>query len=165
MFFNPVHYEPVRLEFHAAKLYVGQDIKGTDKTYNDLKQTYQIAILAKERFFPDNNYFHSFEYFDPINQVSLNSRTRIITLELVKASEKEEKPVNEMSVSECWTYYFEYLTNRNSRDKIIEILEKEEGIAMANQVLNTISRDEEERYRIMRDEKILLDYCKIGIRN
>jgi predicted transposase/invertase (TIGR01784 family) len=29
---------------------------------------------------------------------------------------------------------------------------------MANQVLNSISRDEEERARIMRDEKILLDY-------
>ena len=29
---------------------------------------------------------------------------------------------------------------------------------MASQVLRTISRDEEERARIMRDEKILLDY-------
>ena len=29
---------------------------------------------------------------------------------------------------------------------------------MANQVLMTISRDEEERARLMRDEKILLDY-------
>ena len=56
MSLNPDRFEPVRLEFHTAKLFIGQDIKGTDKTYNDLKRTYQIAILVKERFFPDGDF-------------------------------------------------------------------------------------------------------------
>jgi hypothetical protein len=50
MSLNPDPFEPVRLEFHIGKLFTGQDIRGTNKTYNDLKQAYQIAILVKERF-------------------------------------------------------------------------------------------------------------------
>ena len=138
MCFNPLDHEPVRLEFHAAKLFIGQDIKGIDRDYDDLKQAYQIAILAKRRFFPDNKYFHSFEYFDPENHVSLGGKTRIITLELIKADEIAEKPIDEMSVSERWTYFFEYLTIEAKRDKINELLKKEEGISMANQALMTI---------------------------
>ncbi len=84
MCFNPNAHEPVRLEYHAAKLFVGQDLHGEDKTYDDLKETYQIAILAKEKFFPDENFAHNFLYYDPDNRVSLGGRTRIITVELVK---------------------------------------------------------------------------------
>ena len=46
MSLNPDSFEPVRLEFHAGKLFTGQDIRGTHKTYDDLKQAYQIAILV-----------------------------------------------------------------------------------------------------------------------
>ena len=53
---------------------------------------------------------------------------------------------------------FEYLTDKKRRDKINELLKKEEGISMANQVLMTISRDERERERLMQEERILLDY-------
>ena len=158
MCFNSHDFEPVRLEFHAAKLYIAQDIKGKDKNFDALKQAYQIGILAKKRFFKDKNYFHSFEYYDPENQVSLGGRTRIITLELIKANKIAEKPIDEMSVSEGWMYFFEYLTDKKKRDKINELLKKEEGINMANQVLMTISRDERERERLMQEEKILLDY-------
>ena len=49
--------EPVRLEFYAGKLFTGQDIRGAGKTYDDLKEAYQIAILAKERFFPDEVFY------------------------------------------------------------------------------------------------------------
>ena len=50
------------------------------------------------------------------------------------------------------------MTNKEKRDKINELLKKEEGIGMANQVLMTISRDERERERLMQEERILLDY-------
>jgi len=67
MAFNPYASEPVRLEYHAARLFVGQGLHGQDKTYDDLKETYQIAILAKERFFPDENFVHNFLYYDQNN--------------------------------------------------------------------------------------------------
>ena len=158
MCFNPKTYEPVRMEFHLAKLLIGQDIRGQDKDFDDLQQSFQISIIAKERFFDDEEYKHVFEYYDPENRVSLNGRSKIITLELCKLNRIIKKPINEMSIPERWAIFFEYLTDGSKRDKINEILEQEEGIYMAGQVLMTVSRDEEERARIMRDEKIELDY-------
>ena len=109
MSLEPDVYEKERLEFYAARLFTGQDIHGTGKDYADLKEAYQIAILAKNRFFPDEVFLHSFEYYDPFNKIPLNGRSRIITLELSKLEEVVEKPVAQMSVQEYWAVYFRYL--------------------------------------------------------
>ena len=158
MCFNPKPFEPRRLEFYVAKLFTAQDIKGTGKGYLDLKQTYQIAILAKEHFFNDEEFFHTFEYYDPKHLISLNGLSKIITLELPKLDTIVKKPASQMNIPERWGVYLEYLTDKSKRSKINEIVELEEGIAMASEVLLTISRDEEERARIMRAEKTELDY-------
>ena len=157
MSYNPDTFEPVRLEFHAGKLFTGQDIRGTAKSYKDLKRAYQIAILAKERFFPDEVFLHAFEYYDPTNKVSLNGRSRIITIELSKMDMIVEKPTAEMSAAEHWAVFFRYLTDKSKRRKINEIIESEEGIAMASEVLITISKDEVERARLRSEEKYQLD--------
>jgi predicted transposase/invertase (TIGR01784 family) len=157
MSLNPDPFEPVRLEFHAGKLFTGQDIRGGEKTYDDLRYAYQIAILAKERFFPDEVAFHTFEYYDPVHEVALNGRSRIITVELSKAEKVVEKPIPEMSAQEHWAVFFRYLTDKAKRGKINEILDYEEGIAMASEVLLTISKDEVERARLVSEYKYQLD--------
>jgi hypothetical protein len=96
MSLNPDRFEPVRLEFYAGKLFIGQDVRGTDKSYGNLKRAYQIAILAKKRFFQDGIPLHTFEYYDPAHNVSLNGRTRIITLELSKLGKAVKKPIKEL---------------------------------------------------------------------
>jgi predicted transposase/invertase (TIGR01784 family) len=158
MSFKQDELEPVRLEYHAGKLFTGQDIRGIDKNYSDLKQAYQIAIIAKKKLFPDNIFFHTFEYYDSAGKIPLNGRSRIITLELSKLGNIVKKPVNEMETPESWAFYLRYLTDREKRGKINEIIEANEGIALASEVLMTISRDEEERARLMQIEKIELDY-------
>jgi len=154
---NPDPFEPVRLEFYAGRLFTGQDIRGTDKTYDDLQYAYQIAVLAKERFFSDKDFFHMFEYYDPDRNVSLNGRSRIITIELSKLEKIVENSATDMNSQEHWAVYMEYLTNKEKRQKINEILELEEGIAMANKVLLTISRDEVERARLESEYKYEVD--------
>jgi len=158
MSLDPRSYEPFRLEYYSGILFTGQDISGIDKDYNDLKQTYQIAILAKERFFKDEEFYHSFEYYDPINRITLCGKTRIITVELCKVKKIVDKPIENMSATELWAYYLEYLTDRKKTSKIREIIEKERGIAMANEVLKSISKDEIERVRLMSELKNRLDY-------
>jgi hypothetical protein len=148
MAFNPKASEPVRLEYHAARLFTGQDIHGNDKTYNDLKETYQIAILAKKKFFPDGNLTHDFLYYDPKTHISLGGRTRIITLELEKAEPAAGKPVEEMTGAELWAVFFQYLTDGGKRGKIIEIIKREKGIAMAVNTLVNITQDEIEYARL-----------------
>ena len=157
MSLNPRPFEPVRLEFHVGKLFTAQDIRGTGKTYDDLKEAYQIAILARERFFSDEAFLHIFEYYDPIHAMSLDGRSCIITLELSKLEDVVEKPVNEMDEKESWAVYFRYLTDKSKRYKINEILEQEEGIAMASEVLIHISKDEIERARLESGLKYELD--------
>jgi len=142
MSLNPDKFEPVRLEFHAGKLFTGQDIRGADKTFDDLKPAYQIAFLVKEEFFADEAFLHTFEYYDPERRMSLKGRSRIITLELAKLDRIIEKPVREMSEQEHWAVFFRYLTDKTKRQKINELMEYEEGIVMASEVLLTISKDE-----------------------
>jgi predicted transposase/invertase (TIGR01784 family) len=158
MSFNPKASEPVRLEYHAARLFTGQDIHGKDKIYDDLKETYQIAILAKEKFFPDKNFAHNFLYYDPDNRVPLGGRTRIITVELVKTEPIVDKPVEEMSNAELWAVFFEYLTDEEKRGKIMEIINREEGIAMAVDTLVDITQDEIEYARMSNLIKSQLDW-------
>ena len=157
MSFNPDPFEPVRLEFHAGKLFTRQDIRGTEKSYNDLKEAYQIAILGKEKFFPNESFLHTFIYYDPEKQVSLNGKSRIITVELSKMEKVAEKATEEMSIQEYWAFYFRYLTDKSMRRKINEILEKNEGIAMASEALISISKDEKEWARLMSEYKYELD--------
>ncbi|MDR1302807.1 MAG: Rpn family recombination-promoting nuclease/putative transposase [Treponema sp.] len=157
MSLNPDPFEPVRLEFHAGKLFTGQDIRGTDKSYDDLKYAYQIAILAKERFFTDETAFHTFEYYDPVRRVSLNGRSRITTVELSKLERVVEKPIGEMNAQEQWAIFFRYLLDKGKRGKINELIAYEEGIAMASEVLLSISKDEVERARLMSEYKYAVD--------
>jgi len=102
MSFNPDPFEPVRLEFHAAKLFSGQDIK--------------------------------------------SKMDRVV-----------EKPIGEMNAVEHWGIFFQYLTDMAQRRKINQIIECEEGIAMASEILMTISKDEAEKERLRSEYKYQLD--------
>jgi hypothetical protein len=86
MSLNPDAFEPVRLEFYAGKFFTGQGIRGSDRTYDDLKSTCQIAILAKGRFFAN----------DAERGISLEGGAGSVTVELSKAAGMVEKPVSEM---------------------------------------------------------------------
>jgi predicted transposase/invertase (TIGR01784 family) len=158
MSFNPIASEQVRLEYHVARLFVGQDIHGEGKTYYDLKETYQIAILAKYQFFPDEELIHDFIYYDPKTHVSLGGKTRIITVELIKTKPAVGKTVEEMTDAELWAVFFQYLTDEEKRDKIIKIINREEGIAMAVEILSNITQDEAEYARLSNLIKSELDW-------
>jgi hypothetical protein len=121
MSLNPDRFEPVRLEFHAGKLFTGQDIRGGGKTYNDLKEAYQIAFLVKGRFFGDEDFLHHFEYYDPARKVGLGGRSRIITVELGKVEDAAGKAVTEMTTPERWAFYFRYITDKSKRERINEM--------------------------------------------
>jgi len=158
MSFNPSPYEPVRLEYYTARLFTGQNAHGKKRNYHTLKETYQIAILAKKKLFKDEQLIHDFIYYDPKRLVSLRGKTRIITVELVKTKPIVDKPAKEMSNAEAWAVFFQYLTNMGKRGKIREIIKKEEGIAMAVSTLGTFTKKEIEYFRNLSLLKGELDY-------
>jgi predicted transposase/invertase (TIGR01784 family) len=158
MTMEPDEAEPVRLEFYAGKLFTGQDIRGKEKSFRDLKFAYQISIMVKKALFNDDDIVHCFEYYDPGRQISLGGRSRIITVELKKLEKIIEKPVEQMTAQECWAVFFRYITDPTRRQKINQIVETQEDIAMACQVLRTISKDEAERARLMSEYKFETDH-------
>ncbi|WP_461255286.1 PD-(D/E)XK nuclease family transposase [Treponema sp. R80B11-R83G3] len=121
-------------------------------------KTYKITILAKYKFFPDEELIHNFLYYDPKTRVLLGGKTRIITVELVKTKPIADKPVEEMATAEQWAVYFQYLTDEGKRDKINDIINREEGIAMATEILSNITQDEVEYARMSTLIKSQLDY-------
>jgi len=52
-----------------------------------------------------------------------------------------------MTNAELWAVFFQYLTNEGKRTKIIEIIEREEGIAMAATTLGSFTQSEIEYFR------------------
>jgi predicted transposase/invertase (TIGR01784 family) len=157
MTLNPDTYEPVRLEYYSSKLFIGQDIRGQYKTYNDLKNSYQIALLVNAPMFKDNVFVHNFKHYDEENGISLGGRSHIITIELSKLEQIALKPVSEMTALERWAVFFKYTPDKDKREMVNRIIECEEGIAMAGQVMMSISKDEIERARLNSEYKFEVD--------
>jgi predicted transposase/invertase (TIGR01784 family) len=139
---NPAPLEALRLEYYVSKLYINQDIKGTDKSYQNLQRTYQISIFGKRSLFKDDELVHQFAYYDRDHNMPLGGRTSIITLELSKVDRILKKPVAEMTGKEQWAVFFRYCTDKRKRVLINEILAREEGIAMAGEVIQGFTQKE-----------------------
>jgi hypothetical protein len=116
-----------------------------------------VSFLVRRGLFEDGWFLHEFEYYDAGRGVALGGRSRIITVELGKLGAAAGKPVEEMSEAEEWGIFLQYLTDKRLRGKINEIAEREEEIAMAGRVLLGLSRDENERFRLMSEHKYALD--------
>jgi hypothetical protein len=147
MSFYPDEFEPLRIEFFACRLFTGQNIRGKDADYGGLKESWQITVIGRRRFFPDDDFYHQFLYYDRDRGISLGGKSRIVTVELAKVKPLAEKPVEEMSAAEKWAVFFEYLPNQQMRGKIEEIAASEDGISMAGEVLMTFTKEEIEEAR------------------
>ena len=157
MTLNPDAYEPIRLEYYSSKMFTSQDIRGKDKSYKDLKRSYQIALIVNAPIHEDNEFVHNFKYYDEEHGISLNGKSHIITIELSKLEQIAKKPVAEMTALERWAVFFRYTPDKDKRELVNEIIEFEEGIAMAGQVLLNISKDERERARLTSEYKFAVD--------
>ncbi|MDR1899914.1 MAG: hypothetical protein LBQ55_07905 [Treponema sp.] len=91
-------------------------------------------------------------------ETSLGGRTKIIVVELEKAEGAARKSAAELSGEEKWALFFRYARERARRGLVNELLREEEGIAMAGEVLLTVSRDEIERARLDSEYEGALDY-------
>ena len=146
-----------RLEYYAAKLHASQNLKGKDKSYKDVKKTYQISFVVKERLLPDEVLVHWFEYYDKKNKISLGGCSNVISIELCKLDSILKKPLDEMTGTELWAMFFRFSSHMEHRPLINEIVQRKESIAMAAKTLITISKDEIERARLLSEYKYLMD--------
>ncbi|WP_010263284.1 hypothetical protein [Treponema primitia] len=111
-----------------------------------------VSVIANE---PPVN---AVNYYDSEHNLPFNGLTSIIDVELPKAEQFLTKPVPEMTVIERWAVFFRFIQDPTRRDLINEILNHEEGIAMATTELLTVSQDEIMRARLNHELKNQLDY-------
>jgi len=146
--FHDIDEDMGMAEYFVTKLFLGEDTQDIDEFLANVKDTYQISIIDQKSYYPDKSLTHTFQLCDPKTKISLNGNIRIITLELEKTEDIIDKPIEEMTNIERWAAYFQYLTNESKREKIIEIINREEGITMAMKTLCQIMADEKEYARL-----------------
>jgi predicted transposase/invertase (TIGR01784 family) len=147
--------EAIRSEYYLARLHNIQMTKGVK--YKDFKASYQITFFGNETYYDDEFFLHSFEFYDKEHNIALGGITRIFTIELTKLESILKKSVDEMSQIERWSIYLYYLKDETKLDVINQIVEKEEGVAMATAELLEFTRDNPEAVRRFQREKHELD--------
>ena len=131
-----------RAQFIVSKAYSDQDI--SNKTYNHLKRCYLICIVDYVLFEGDEEYFRDGMFRDAKGNPITDDQI-IIFLELSKIEKLLKKPVAELTDIECWLLFFKYAADKSKREMLNKIIEKEEGVNMATQILMTVSKEERER--------------------
>jgi predicted transposase/invertase (TIGR01784 family) len=150
--------EPFREEYFAAKLFVSQDIRGSQAEYRELKNIYQINILANGVRCKDEHLVHSFEFYDRKHDLSFDGQMHIITVELAKAEKlAQEKDVKDMGAAEAWAVFLRYHADKSKRPLVNEILKRKEDIAMAGESVLAFSKEELEYFHETSKLKYELD--------
>jgi len=76
-------------------------------------------------------------------------------VELTKLNNVIKKPVEDMTDMEKFSVFLRYAENPNYREIVNRVIESKEGLAVAGEVLMSISKDERER-AIFRNRRIAL---------
>jgi hypothetical protein len=149
----PKGAEPLRIEYFLCRLFASQDIRG--RQFSQLKRSYQISILG-DNLYKDRHAVHSFEYYDRERETVLGGRTAVLTLELRKLEDLLEKPLEETSGQERWGLFLRYAAEPERLSLVNQLLEIEEGIAMAGEAILELPKSQiEEMRRISRDKYIM----------
>jgi predicted transposase/invertase (TIGR01784 family) len=144
---NPKPAENIRMEYYVSRLFLSQNIRGKDRSFEDLKAAYHLSIIAGHDIFKDKAWAHRFEYYDPVRNITLGGRTAILAVELMKLDEVVKKPPEDMSRQERWAVYFGYYQDSRKQGLLQEIEALEEGIKMAETVVQGFTKEELEYMR------------------
>jgi predicted transposase/invertase (TIGR01784 family) len=158
----PSSFEALRFEYYLARLHAGQAVRG-GRDYRKLAPAWQINFVSGRKLFSDQWCIHQFEYYDPERGISLGGRTRIIVVELEKVGQLLEKPVERLSAVERWAVFFRYAADPEKRNLVNGLMKAEEGIAMAGEMLVTVTQDEIDQARKEQAYKLEMDwYCDMA---
>ena len=130
--------------YYLADLHSSQPSKGLQR-YDRLSRTYQITFCSYTVFANQANYVNSFSLRHDKTGELLSDAIQIVFVELSKLKGLLDKPVNEMTVLDKWSLFLQYAPDQEHREKVNEVIESEEVLQMAGNLLMSISQDEWER--------------------
>jgi hypothetical protein len=143
-----------RSVFNLCDLHSNQPGRG--RGYGQFVRSYQVMLCNYRVFAFENGLVERFT-FRNLGGRELCEAVTAIFLDLTQAREIAKKPVDTMTDIEQWSVFYA-LANKPEYSGIIgEITKKKEGIAVANETLQSISQNPNERARFRSRRRWLQD--------
>ena len=139
--------------YNLCDLHSSQSSKG--KSYDALVQSYQVMFCGYTVFPERGSFINSFSMRHDIDNGLLHDGIRSIIVELTKLNDILKKPIDEMTDMERFSVFLRYAENPDYREIVNKVIETREGLAVAGELLMSISKDERER-AIFRNRRIAL---------
>jgi predicted transposase/invertase (TIGR01784 family) len=130
--------------YYLCDLHSSQPSKGV-RRYDKLARTYQVTFCSYTIFPNRKEYVNSFSMRHSEDNELLSDAIHVIYLELCKLDEIVKKSVNAMTDLEKWAVFLQYANVPTHRETVNKIIESNEVLQMAGELLMGISQDERER--------------------
>ena len=145
-----------RIIYFLSDLHSSQPAKGQQR-YDRLARTYQITFCSYTVFRHRKEYVNSFSVRHDKDNELLHDAIQTIIIELSKLEDIVKKPVETMTDLEKFSIFFEYADNPMYRSTVNKVIESEEVLNVASNLLMNISQDERERAIFRSRKKFQMD--------
>ena len=143
--------------YYLTDLHSSQPAKGL-RRYDRLAKSYQITFCSYTIFPEQKNYVNSFSMRHDITGELLLDAIHISFIELSKLDGVLKKPVCDMTTLDKWSVFFQYAPDLQYRETVNKVIESEEVLAVAGELLMSISQNERERAIYRSRKKFQTDY-------
>jgi predicted transposase/invertase (TIGR01784 family) len=139
--------------YNLCDLHSSQSSKG--KSYDRLIRSFQVMFCGYTVFPDRGSFINPFSIRHDTDNGLLHDGIRVLYIELSKLGEVLKKPVDEMTDIERFSVFLRYAENPDYREIVNKVIETKEGLAVAGELLMSISKDERER-AIFRNRRIAM---------
>lgn len=130
--------------YYLTDLHSSQPAKGQQR-YDRLARSYQITFCSYT-IFPDTpEYANSFSLRHDTTGELLTDAISLTFVELSKLEEVVKKPISDMTDLDKWSVFFQYAPDLKHRVLVNKVIESEEVLQVAGNLLMSISQNERER--------------------
>ena len=142
--------------YFLCDLHSSQPARGQQR-YDRLMQTYQVTFCSYTVFPHRKDYVNSFSIRHDADNELLHDAIQTVIVELSKLEDIVKKPVETMTDLEKFSVFFEYAEKPAYRETVNKVIESEEVLTVAGNLLMNISQDERERAIFRSRKKFSMD--------
>ena len=144
--------------YYLCDLHSSQPAIG-EKRYDKLARTYQVMFCSYTVFPNRKEYVNSFSMRHDVDNELLHNAVQTVIVELSKLEDIIRKPIETMTDLEKFSVFFEYADNPTYRETVNKVIESEEVLTVASNLLMNISQDERERAIFRSRKKFQMDHA------
>ena len=130
--------------YYLTDLHSSQPAKGL-RRYDRLARSYHITFCSYTIFPNTQDYMNSFSLRHDTTGELLSDAISLTFVELSKLSEVVKKPVCDMTDLDKWSVFLQYAPDLEHREIVNKVIESEEVLQVAGDLLMNISKNERER--------------------